>query len=176
MLGNECTQQFRTLVTTLNRMPKAVAMIKGNEKYSDIIGSAKFYEASMGVMIVVEICGLPNPMGRCESPIFALHIHDGERCTGNIQDSFANAMTHYNPGECNHPYHAGDLPPIFSCGGYGFLVTLVDRVFIDEIVGKTIILHSGVDDFTTQPSGNSGDKIACGEIKLVEEMGMAHRL
>ena len=41
-----------------------------------------------------------------------------------------------------------------------------NRFRIDEIIGKTIIIHSSTDDFTSQPSGNSGSKIACGEIKL----------
>lgn len=40
-----------------------------------------------------------------------------------------------------------------------------DRFSVEEIVGKTIIIHSNVDDFTTQPGGNSGEKIACGVIK-----------
>ena len=39
------------------------------------------------------------------------------------------------------------------------------RFTVEEIVGKTVIIHSNADDFTTQPSGNSGEKIACGIIK-----------
>ena len=40
---------------------------------------------------------------------------------------------------------------------------------IDDIIGKTIIIHQNPDDFTTQPSGNAGTKIACGEIRKVSE-------
>ncbi len=35
---------------------------------------------------------------------------------------------------------------------------------IDEIIGKTVIIHAKPDDFITQPSGNAGEKIACGVI------------
>ena len=41
-----------------------------------------------------------------------------------------------------------------------------NRFSISEIIGKTIIIHSGVDDFSSQPSGNSGQKIACGIIQV----------
>ncbi|MBR1884477.1 MAG: superoxide dismutase family protein, partial [Clostridia bacterium] len=41
---------------------------------------------------------------------------------------------------------------------------LVDKFKINDIIGKTVIIHDGTDDFKTQPSGNAGSKIACGEI------------
>ena len=37
--------------------------------------------------------------------------------------------------------------------------------FVEEVVGRTIIVHSKADDFTSQPAGNAGTKIACGKIK-----------
>ena len=64
-----------------------------------------------------------------------------------------------------HPYHAGDLPPLFGSGGVAVSVFLTDRFHLEDIIGKTVIIHSSPDDFTTQPSGNAGAKIACGEIK-----------
>ena len=42
---------------------------------------------------------------------------------------------------------------------------LIDTFTVDEIIGKTIIIHNKADDFETDPSGDSGTKIACGEIK-----------
>ena len=50
---------------------------------------------------------------------------------------------------------------------YAFQIFLTDRFTICEIVGRTVIVHSGPDDFTTQPSGNAGSKIACGQIRAV---------
>ena len=84
--------------------------------------------------------------------------------TGNEDDPFADAKTHYNPKSCPHPYHAGDLPPLFSANGYAYSAVLTDRFTVDEIIGKTVVIHSSPDDFTTQPSGNAGRKIACGVI------------
>ena len=74
-------------------------------------------------------------------------------------------MTHYNPNQCAHPYHAGDLPPLFGSNGYAFEAFLTDRFTVSEVIGRTVIIHSKPDDFSTQPSGNSGEKIACGEIR-----------
>lgn len=42
---------------------------------------------------------------------------------------------------------------------------LINKFKIKDILGKVIIIHDSPDDFTTQPSGNSGTKIACGKIK-----------
>ena len=116
------------------------------------------------MLVLIQINGLPVSDEVCIKPIFAVHIHSGSSCTGNSTDPFADAMTHYNPDNCPHPYHAGDLPPIFGANGFGFSAFLTNRFSAEEIIGKTVIIHSAPDDFTTQPSGNSGIKIACGVI------------
>lgn len=61
------------------------------------------------------------------------------------------------------------MPPLFGNDGKAFSAFLTDRFTVKEIVGKTVIIHSSTDDFTTQPSGNSGEMIACGEIKRIIE-------
>ncbi len=146
--------------------PKAVAMIKGSTKYPSIQGEVWMYENDYGVIVVADIMGLPLGEGE-KDPIFAMHIHSGGECTGDSADPFANVGMHYNPTGASHPYHAGDLPPLFGTNGYAFAVTLTDRFHIDDVIGRSIIIHSNPDDFTTQPSGNSGAKIACGKILAV---------
>lgn len=47
------------------------------------------------------------------------------------------------------------------------MTVLTNRFNIEEIIGKVVIIHDKPDDFVTQPSGNSGTKIACGEIKKI---------
>lgn len=89
----------------------------------------------------------------------------GTSCTGNSEDEFANAKTHYNPTKCPHPYHVGDLPPLIENKGYCYMCVLINKFKIKDIIGKVIIIHDMPDDFTTQPSGNSGTKIACGKIE-----------
>ena len=159
----------RRLFGTLDiaQMPQAVALINGSAEYSQISGTVKFYQERRGVLVVADILGLPLSPGECKNGIFAFHIHGGASCTGDGEDSFADAGTHYNPHNCPHPYHAGDMPPLFSAQGQAFLAFLSDRFTVNEIVGKTVVIHGDVDDFTSQPSGNAGKKIACGIISGV---------
>ena len=161
------TKQSMNLLVTLRRRPDAQAIVKGNAKYPALSGVVRFYQARRGVFVCAEVSGLPEAGEPCENRIFAFHIHRGSQCTGDSTDPFVDALTHYNPGNCPHPVHADDLVPLFSNHGYAFEVFLTDRFTVCEIVGKTVIVHFGPDDFTTQPSGNAGSKIACGQIRAV---------
>ena len=151
-------------LTYMRRCPQARAQIIGGENYKEIKGEMLFYTTPYGVLVTASLTGLPNN-SFCQKRIFGFHIHEGDSCTGNAQDEFANTGMHYNPSNYPHPYHAGDLPPIFSANGCAFTAFLTDRFEVSEIVGRTVIIHSMPDDFTTQPSGNAGTKIACGRIK-----------
>ena len=144
--------------------PHAAAQLTGSSAYPAIRGSVRMYQTKYGVLVSAELSGLPSPSGPCESPIFGFHLHEGERCTGTTEEPFADALGHYNPQDCPHPYHAGDFPPLFSNHGIIFSVFLTDRFSLREVIGKTIILHAAPDDFTTQPAGNAGARIACGVI------------
>lgn len=158
---------FPNFAGLLVQRPQAIAGMQGSKAYPTIHGSVRFYQTKFGVLVAAEIAGLPSPSGPCESPIFGFHLHEGESCTGNDTDPFAVAMTHYNPQYCPHPYHAGDFPPLFSNHGIVFTAFLTDRFMLKDIIGKTLIIHAAPDDFTTQPSGNSGAKIACGVVSTV---------
>lgn len=149
------------------RAPDAAAFIEGSSAYPDINGWTYFYQATEGVYVFTSVGGLPGSDGACGGRIFAMHIHNGGSCTGNTNDPFANTQGHYNPRNCPHPEHAGDLPPLFGNGGYAWSGVLTSRFNVSEVIGKTIIIHAMPDDFRTQPSGNAGDKIACGLIKEV---------
>ena len=145
---------------------RSFARIKGSPEYPQINGIVQFRQTDNGVLVTANIYGLPHNDSPCESPIFGFHIHEGTSCTGNEDDPFADAKSHYNPNNCPHPHHAGDLPPLFgNSGGYAFLSFLTDRFAVNDVIGTTIIILSNPDDFTTQPSGNSGKKIACGIIR-----------
>lgn len=153
------------LPSILCRRPQAVAVITGNDRLPDISGIVKLYQTKAGVIVWAEIGGLPKTDRPCYEHIFGFHIHSGTNCSGNMEDPFADAMSHYNPDGCEHPYHAGDLPPLFGNDGLAVSLFLTNRFTVDEVIGKTIIIHDHPDDFTTQPSGNSGTKIACGVIR-----------
>lgn len=149
----------------LRSSPNAVAVIKGSVDHPQISGRIRFYQTDAGVIVYSEINGLLKSSDPCDGRIFASHIHDGDECTGNAGDPFANAGKHYNPNDCPHPYHAGDMPPLFGSSGYALSVFLTDRFSVNEVIGKAVIIHGKPDDFTTQPSGNAGQKIACGIIR-----------
>lgn len=155
---------YKNSIFNIKIKPYAYARIKGSNDYPSINGIVHFYKVQKGILVSLQVKGLPISDDICKKPVFAVHIHSGGSCTGNDTDPFADALTHYNPNDCQHPYHAGDLPPIFGVDGFGFSTFLTDRFSPYEIIGKTIIIHSQPDDFTSQPSGNSGTKIACGII------------
>ena len=142
----------------------AIAKIHGGEMYPNIKGKVTFKQTKDGVLVTAEIYGLPTSKGSCNNRTFGFHIHSGSQCTGTMKDEFANTMGHYNPYKCEHPYHAGDLPPLMENNGNAYMTFLTNRFTVQEIIGKTVLIHSMPDDFKTQPAGNSGEKIACGEI------------
>ncbi len=141
----------------------ATAQIRGSSDFPDIHGEVIFRQTQKGTLVSAEIHGLPYE-DKCNSGVFAFHIHSGTSCSGNSADPFANALTHYNPNNCPHPYHAGDLLPLLGNHGYAYMSVLTDRFTLNEILGRVIVIHRNVDDFTSQPAGNSGTKIACGKI------------
>lgn len=143
----------------------AKANIKGGKKYPKINGAVTFREVKNGVLVTAKVNGLPQSSDSCTGRFFGFHIHEGSSCSGTISDEFANAKTHLNPTNCPHPFHIGDLPPLIKNNGYAHMTVLINKFKIKDILGKVVIIHDSPDDFTTQPSGNSGSKIACGIIE-----------
>lgn len=163
--------QLEILWKIFSEIPTAVAHIRGSMEYPELKGIAHFYQTTDKVLVLVEMMNLPIQKGmnttNCKGGIFAVHIHEGNSCTGNEADPFANAMTHFNPNNCGHPYHAGDMPPLFENEGYALNVFVTNRFKVEDVLGKAVIVHDKRDDFTTQPAGDSGKKIACGMIEAI---------
>ena len=136
---------------------EAMAVLKGKGR---LWGTVKFYSVPGGTLLAVEVNGLPEN----GSGFFAIHIHEGDSCEG---EGFAGSKGHYNPEGKEHPLHAGDLPPLLNMGGRAFLAVETDRFFVESVIGRIAVLHGGADDFHSQPSGNPGEKIACGVIRWV---------
>ncbi len=145
------------MICKLSR-PRAIALIKGGNTAPNISGTVKFYQKGNCVLVVADISGLPS----AATGFFGFHIHEGTDCDGA---DFSGSKGHYNPHGTPHPQHAGDLPPLMICGTKAHLSILTDRFKISNIIGRTVVIHNMPDDFTTQPAGNSGEKIACGVIK-----------
>ena len=141
------------------KYPDAVARIHGGAEAPKLTGCVQFYQESGCVLIEAKFSGLPQEN---KTGFFGFHIHQGESCSGI---EFSGTGSHYNPANQPHPKHAGDLPPLLACRGNAYLSFKTDRFSVNEIIGRTVVIHSDPDDFHSQPAGNAGKKIACGVIR-----------
>ncbi|WP_316788699.1 superoxide dismutase family protein [Pedobacter frigoris] len=132
------------------------------------IGSAKFFLLNDGkIKMDLEI----NYPERADSTV-AVHFHEHGDC-GNMGE---NTHGHWNPTKEAHgkwgsaAYHSGDIGNIqLDAKGHGTITVTTDRWSVQEndiknIIGRGIIVHGGTDDYTTQPTGNSGPRVGCGVI------------
>lgn len=151
----------------MSNKPCAMACLRGSHKFPNIRGTVRFYNAGNGkALTVFDINGLPIESIQCPQRFFAIHIHEKGTCQGTIQEPFSEAGAHYNPCDCPHPAHAGDLGVLFAdFYGRAQSAMIFDSFAIREIIGGSVIIHKNPDDFMTQPSGNAGERIACGVIK-----------
>ena len=128
----------------------------------------KFYQTPyQGILVEAEIFNLPNKNTPGSTDFYAMHIHQNGDCT----DNFAHTGEHYNPTDMLHPNHAGDLIPLLGNEGYAWEAFYDKRFGIDEIIGRSVVIHCRPDDFFSQPAGNSGAKIACGTIDKADPLG-----
>ena len=137
----------------------AVAKITGDISSPNLSGTAYFYPFKDGVMVEVEVLGLP---GYKPYELFPIHIHDGKNCDLSKSGTFLNVQGHYNPSNTDHPYHAGDMPVLFSNNGYAYLKFYTTRFKLYDIIGKLIIIHEPIQNENTSAFGR---KIGCGIIK-----------
>lgn len=143
--------------------PALIAEIRGSAAYPDVSGTAKLYWLPEGMYCVFELEGLPP------DAVLGFHIHDGLACSAvGDKEAFGASGKHFSvctdDMQCGrHPYHAGDLPHIFSDeDGKASLQVFTKRTDVSGVSGKPIVVHRMPDDFMTQPAGNSGIRIACG--------------
>lgn len=127
-------------------------------------GEVRFYKVSDGVRVVARLEGLsPGRHG--------FHLHEKGDCSA---PDAASAGAHFNPSGAPHgaatadktARHAGDLGNIEAGpdgkASYDRTDTVLDYA---QLQGLSVLVHAGEDDYTTQPSGNSGARIGCGVIE-----------
>lgn len=149
-------------------LPKASAQLAptaGNQ----VSGTVNFSERLMGsgVRVTGEVRGLrPNSE-------HGFHVHEKGDCSAPDATS---AGGHFNPGGQPHghigqgPAHAGDMPNI-SADAQGVarfdfnLPALSVAGGANSVVGRALVVHRDVDDYRSQPAGNSGPRVACGVIR-----------
>ncbi len=135
-----------------------------NQK-SETIGTAHLSEINNGVRVQIVVSNLPPRK-------HGFHIHEK-----NFQGTdFASAGAHFNPTGKEHGfnnpkgYHLGDIPNlVVTQEGRATMEFFMENVNLKKedahsLLGKSIIIHAGEDDYVTDPAGNSGDRIAGGNI------------
>ncbi len=154
-----------TAPVPVRRIDRMIAVLKPTEG-NEVRGTVAFTRADDGVRIVVDLTGL--------SPgLHAFHIHEfGDCCAPDA----ASAGGHFNPEGQPHggpdaaERHAGDLGNIVADEtGHAQLDRTDSGITLDgdeSILGRSVIVHAGPDDFWTQPTGNAGARVACGVIGL----------
>jgi superoxide dismutase, Cu-Zn family len=129
-------------------------------------GTVTFTPRGDKIAIAAKISGLtPGQHG--------FHIHEKGDCSSPDGMSAGGHFNpfgkpHANPAVADH--HAGDMPMLVAdAGGNATLDVVLDTMTIGsgagDIVGRAVIVHKDPDDFTTQPTGNSGARVACGVIR-----------
>lgn len=168
--GCPCFNDHSMLYREYRESATAVAYIKGGSLYPNIKGTVMFKNVKGGTEVSVEINGLPlyQPAKDGKAPIgpFGFHIHTLGNCSeGSPNDPFSSTSGHWNPTNQPHGNHAGDFPVLFSNDGYNKMTFFTNKFKVQDVIGKSIIIHENPDDYKSQPAGNSGKKIACGVIK-----------
>jgi Cu-Zn family superoxide dismutase len=135
---------------------------------STVRGTVTFTLAEGGVRITAQLEGLaPGDHG--------FHVHEFGDCTAADGTS---AGGHFNPGGAPHSgpdaaaRHVGDLGNLTADGNGTASYDRVDRAVRldgpDGVIGRGVIVHAAPDDFTTQPTGAAGARVACGVIGVAK--------
>ena len=149
-------------MVTANLGPASGTLVSGKLTLATVEG---------GVRITGDIGGL----GR--NSTHGIHIHERGDCSAADGSS---AGGHFNPAGAAHgragatAHHLGDMDNIVAdANGIAHVSWQIDGVMLgtgaaNDIVGRAIVVHANPDDYATQPSGNSGQRVACGVIRMGE--------
>jgi Cu-Zn family superoxide dismutase len=135
-----------------------VSLIDGS---GQTIGTVVAAQTSGGIALTVRASGLPHGL-------HGIHVHSVGRCD---PPTFESAGAHWNPAKRKHGLnnpagpHAGDIPNITasSTGVASDTVVLAQASFalLADADGSALVIHAHPDDYVTDPSGNSGTRLAC---------------
>lgn len=163
-----CLAPIAVLVGCTTMAPEGAVAVATMEptKGNSVGGAVTFTQKGDKVVVAAKITGLaPGQHG--------FHIHEKGDCSSGDGMSAGGHFNpfgkpHGNPAAADH--HAGDMPALDAdASGNASLTADLSGVTIGSgaggIIGKAVIVHKDPDDFTTQPTGNSGARVACGVIR-----------
>jgi Cu-Zn family superoxide dismutase len=154
-----------SLASSAHAVDKANAVLK--DKDGKDVGKVELTETPGGVLLRLTLDGvLPGE--------HAFHVHAVGKCEA---PDFKSAGPHFNPDETKHGLlnpegpHSGDMPNLHVPDGgkltvevLNEMVTLDGEQALLDADGSAIVVHASADDYTTDPAGNAGDRIACGVV------------
>ena len=159
-LAAGCAMGAGTKVTKPVKLTSARAVL--HDASGSEVGRARLQRAGKGVRVTVEVTKLA-------AGTHGVHIHAVGKCDGS---DFASAGSHWNPTSRQHGkdnpagMHKGDLPNVVvGSNGHGNLGFTVESATLADLLdadGAALVVHAAADDYRTDPSGNSGPRIACG--------------
>ena len=146
---------------------KKISTVFESKSGSSVTGTAVFIEKNGKVTFTAHLSGL-------KPGVHGIHIHEKADCSSPDGKS---AGGHWNPTFKSHGkwgsdnYHRGDIGNFTADEkGNGTITMTTDEWCIGcadatkDILGKGLIVHQDPDDYTTQPAGNSGSRVACSAI------------
>ena len=152
------TTPFDTAIATATLEPTRGNNAKGTVTFAQRMGK---------VYVTAEVSGLaPNRE-------HGFHVHEKGDCSSG---DGLSAGGHFNPDARPHgpqggPHHGGDMPSLAAdAAGRAKATFVLEGVTVapgpNSIVGRGLIVHKDPDDYKTQPTGNSGARLACAVIRL----------
>lgn len=152
---------------TVSKYTKQLRLNFEAKSNSNVSGTATFIENKGKVTFEAKLSGL-------QPGVHAIHIHEKSDCSAADGSS---AGGHWNPTFKKHgkwaegEYHKGDIGNFTADeNGNGTITLTTDEWCIGcddptkDVTGKSLIVHKDKDDFVSQPTGNSGARIACSAI------------
>ena len=147
--------------------PPATAEVKTADGKD--VGIVTLTQTRSGVRLSGSLKGLP-------AGEHALHVHSVGKC----EPPFTSAGPHFNPAQKKHGklnpegHHAGDMDNIVVPASGNLALKMVNKDItlekgkpnsVFQEGGTAVVIHAAKDDYTTDPTGNAGDRIACGVVK-----------
>lgn len=140
---------------------RARALIRGAGAWAGVKGLATFRQCHRGVLVTVEVEGLPQYQGE---RWFLVNIRRGQRCSQPLLPEASEF-----PGRPQQEKTPGqtlrrEFPLLLDCGGVAFSSFLTDAFRVEQIIGRRLVVQTRREEDSPGPEAQAGELLACGEI------------